>query len=369
MSKKLSKLDQAAKTVVTKIVGIKPGEKVFILTNPGRELEQISFAIANASHNVGAHASLVFQDPKEATDFMEPQVLETFNTKPDVYIGINEYSTGADPEGQKNPYPGKQDLAKRDIRFYLLENGMRGFWYQRSGVADFIKFVDTDASDIQALAKKIVRKLTLAKKAIVKTGKDAELTLDITKHKPHLDDGDLTKPGRHGNIPFGEAMVSPTVGKANGTIMIDGLIMTTKGINYVHDPVKVHIKDGKAYRFDGKREADLMKKDFRNIKKMINGFSRAGKITGSDAQLMISNITAIGEFGIGLNKKAKLTKKTGPAEAEKVYGSIHIAFGIDYDGDIKALNHLDDVVRSPEVWLIFPGGKRELILKDNQFFV
>jgi len=54
-------------------------------------------------------------------------------------------------------------------------------------------------------------------------------------------------------------------------------------------------------------------------------------------------------------------------EAEKAYGTTHLAIGMNYDGDQNALNHYDGVMRRPELTLVYPDGTEELILKDKTF--
>ncbi|TGU57377.1 aminopeptidase, partial [Mesorhizobium sp. M00.F.Ca.ET.186.01.1.1] len=69
----------------------------------------------------------------------------------------------------------------------------------------------------------------------------------------------------------------------------------------------------------------------------------------------------LGEFGIGTNDKARITGVV--LEDEKVYGTIHVAFGSNntFGGTIVAGVHIDLVVKDPDVYLddtcIMKSGK------------
>lgn len=59
----------------------------------------------------------------------------------------------------------------------------------------------------------------------------------------------------------------------------------------------------------------------------------------------------VAEFGVGTNDKARITGNV--LEDEKVYGTIHIAFGSNntFGGVVAAGVHIDCVVKSPTVYL------------------
>lgn len=72
----------------------------------------------------------------------------------------------------------------------------------------------------------------------------------------------------------------------------------------------------------------------------------------------------LGEFGIGTNDKARITGVV--LEDEKVYGTIHVAFGSNntFGGTIAAGVHIDLVVKAPDVY-----ADDELIMKDGKLLV
>jgi leucyl aminopeptidase (aminopeptidase T) len=67
----------------------------------------------------------------------------------------------------------------------------------------------------------------------------------------------------------------------------------------------------------------------------------------------------IGELGIGLNPAAKMTGNM--LEDEKLYKTVHIAIGANYDYDANALIHQDCLIKDPDLWV---DGKR-IMKKGN----
>ena len=70
----------------------------------------------------------------------------------------------------------------------------------------------------------------------------------------------------------------------------------------------------------------------------------------------------VAELGIGTNEKALLCGNT--LEDEKVYGTVHIAFGTNtsFGGKNKADCHMDGIILKPTLYL---DGKK--IIADGEF--
>jgi leucyl aminopeptidase (aminopeptidase T) len=76
----------------------------------------------------------------------------------------------------------------------------------------------------------------------------------------------------------------------------------------------------------------------------------------------------IGEFAIGINPKARLADEF--LELEKIFGTIHIAFGNNVDfpgGQNPSKNHLDLLVSKPTVRIFDKKGSSIDVLKDGAF--
>jgi leucyl aminopeptidase (aminopeptidase T) len=95
-------------------------------------------------------------------------------------------------------------------------------------------------------------------------------------------------------------------GTAEGILVCDGSI---GDLGLVRAPLAIHVKDG---RVAGLKSADS---------ELV---SQVNELISIDDEASLA-----GEFGIGLNPKARLTGRL--LEDEKAYGTIHIAFGGNLD--------------------------------------
>jgi leucyl aminopeptidase (aminopeptidase T) len=141
-------------------------------------------------------------------------------------------------------------------------------------------------------------------------------------------------PGESGNLPSGEAYIAPVEGSAEGQILVDGSI---SGIGKVDSPLLLTVQNGRITKTEGTTGERLL------------------QILGEQDGRML------GEFGIGTNDKARITGVV--LEDEKVYGTIHVAFGSNntFGGTIVAGVHIDLVVKEPDVYL-----DDRLIMKKGQ---
>ncbi|MEY9978040.1 aminopeptidase [Lysinibacillus sp. RC79] len=179
-----------------------------------------------------------------------------------------------------------------------------------------------NAREIEVLVEEYVNLLDPAKDVrIVKDGH--ELTFSIENRLGIRSTGIVRNPGDYGNIPSGESYIAPIETSANGEILVDGSIAN---IGVLKEPLLLKVRNGRleeAIGPDGPRLLELLGED---------------------------NGRIIAEFGIGANKSAILCGNV--LEDEKVYGTIHIAFGsnVPFGGTNAADVHIDCVVKNPIVY-------------------
>lgn len=179
-----------------------------------------------------------------------------------------------------------------------------------------------DAQEIEAMVEKYVLLLDTAKDIrIVKDGH--ELTFSVEGRLGIRCTGVIRQPGEYGNIPSGESYIAPIETSANGEILVDGSIAN---IGVLKEPLLLKIKNGRLEEAIGPDGPRLL------------------------ALLGEGNGRIIAEFGIGANKSAILCGNV--LEDEKVYGTIHIAFGSNapFGGANASDVHIDCVVKSPIVY-------------------
>ncbi|RJS68437.1 hypothetical protein CW693_04485 [Candidatus Bathyarchaeota archaeon] len=76
----------------------------------------------------------------------------------------------------------------------------------------------------------------------------------------------------------------------------------------------------------------------------------------------------VGEFAFGINPKARFVEEF--LEAEKILGTIHIAFGNNSDmpgGKNKSQNHMDFLVSKPTVKVFNKDGSSLEVLVNGEF--
>jgi leucyl aminopeptidase (aminopeptidase T) len=144
-------------------------------------------------------------------------------------------------------------------------------------------------------------------------------------------------PGSSGNLPTGEGYIAPVEGTAEGSVLIDGSLA---GFGRVTGPLAIRVEQGRAVGFSGPQAAWLEKK------------------------LATPEARNLAELGIGTNDKARLTGVI--LEDEKIYGTIHVAFGSNatFGGVVQAGVHIDGIILGAT--LLVDG---QVIVRDGQVLV
>jgi len=355
-------LARAARAAVRDVLSIKRDERFLIISNPNPGTRDVAMSLFDATLEAKASPVLAFQREKGAFDYTEEEVLKALSSEPQVVASISKDRMGMDRHGLKHGYKGKRSY---DSLFDMLygEGRMRAFWSPGITPDSFARTVPIDYKVLRSDCARVVRSLNGANEVRITAPSGTDLTIGIRGRVPKSDDGDFRKLGCAGNLPSGEVYVSPELGTANGTIVFDGSIALNDGEVVIKKPIVTEVKDGFARRIRGGREAELLRRSMslgrRNSRKM----AERGELKESEAEKYAKNSSAIGELGIGLNRKARIIANM--LEDEKVYGTCHFAIGSNYDGDADALIHLDGLVKSPTIRVSGGSLKGERLLMTN----
>lgn len=187
--------------------------------------------------------------------------------------------------------------------------------------------IDVDYDTMKKLTNDLCDILDNAKKVHVKTKIGTDITLNIEgKISYGRDSGILIKKGMRGNLPEAESFISMNKTGTNGVYVVDA---SHAGIGIIKEPIKIAVKDGFAVNIEGGYQA-------KKLLEMLDSIND-------------KNAYNIAEFGIGTNKKAKISGVT--LEDEKVFGTCHIAFGKDdsFGGNVDVPIHVDGVIKSPTI--------------------
>lgn len=187
--------------------------------------------------------------------------------------------------------------------------------------------IDVDYDVLKKTAFKLARKLSAGKQVEIYTDRGTHLSMSIKGRKGFSDDGAYTGRGAFGNLPAGEACIAPLENTCNGYLIVDG---SAPMVGRVKKPVGISIENGYAKNMPFPMLERLMKTIG---KKAFN----------------------VAEFGIGINKKAKVKGRI--LEDEKAVSTAHIALGNNksFGGKVYCPCHLDFVFMDP---VIFIDGKR-----------
>jgi len=302
-----SGLENAVKTAYLDCLNLKKEEKVLVLTDDktfevGHAFYQVGQVLAKTAHLVLMPVAKVNgQEPaKEIAELMAVY---------DVVV-----------------CPTAKSLTHTDAKRNACARGVRVATLPGITTAVFIRTLQADYNAIADRTYKISALLEKTETVKIKTQLGTDITLPIKDMPVISSTGLIREKGKGGNIPSGESFLAPEEGKSFGRLVVDASIA---GLGLVKSPVTIEIKDGYAFSFKGEDQA-------RQLENELTAFGRPG--------------LNVAELGIGTNDGAIITGEV--LEDEKVFGTIHIAFGnnITMGGTCNVAVHIDCVVTKPDVW-------------------
>jgi len=304
-------LIDGARNVLNNCMALKKKEKLLIITDT--EKEKIGAVFFESAHEIGADV-LMLTIPTAEKDGVEPQEsVARLMLEMDAIVLLTKHSM-THTEARRKANRRARIVSMPDVPEISVSNG---------GVtADYLEIQKMIARMKEIVAKK--------KEIKIVTEKGTEFTMKFTRYKwIDKDDGLCRNRGDLTTLPAGEFFCAPDEKSANGKLVIDGSFGTL-----LKDPITITVKDGFV---ESSSDAQVLK--------TMDSYGKIGR--------------NIAEFGIGLNKNAKLIGH--PLEDNKVFGTVHIGFGDNsrYGGKIKCAYHAHGVIQKPTVYI---DGK---ILIDN----
>jgi len=351
----VTKLIEAARVAMREVVGLKDGEEVLIVTNFEGDVFPIARSIFDVTREMGGKPTMVVQELKTTYTYAERLVLESIKAQPDVIVSLSANKMGKDPHGLMVGYVGR-DGRKYDHIFDKLIDGdkrIRGFWSPTTNVEMFERCVALDYNAMQCTAQDLKKALEGKKEIHVTSPGGTDAFISIRGRSPMLDDGNFRSPGTGGNLPAGEVFISPAIAGVSGTIVFDGTVDLVPDAVIPEQPVRISLKDGYVSKVTGGVEA-------KGLLKVIEKGEQMAREKGLKDEER--NARHIGELGIGINYKAKMTGNL--LEDEKVGKTVHFAIGANYDNDANAMIHQDCLVMKPSMWV-----DNRQIMKDGRLLI
>ncbi|WP_155592668.1 aminopeptidase [Lysinibacillus cavernae] len=285
-------------------LNVQSSETLLILTDFHKQ--DIAKIFYEAGLTITANTMIMVMPLLEKSGQEPIQAVSTLMANADVTLCITSHSLTHTNARKKACENGGRVATMPGVTLEMLEQGA----------------LHAEAQEIEDIVGKYVHLLDTAKDIrIVKDGH--ELTFSVENRLGIRSTGVIRQAGEYGNIPSGESYIAPVETSANGEILVDGSIAN---IGVLKEPLLLKISNGRlleAIGPDGPRLLELLGE---------------------------GNGRIIAEFGIGANKSAILCGNV--LEDEKVYGTIHIAFGsnVPFGGANAADVHIDCVVKSPIVY-------------------
>jgi len=304
-----SDLDRAVQTVVRRCLGIGAGENVVVVGDSGTY--DLAEALRAEAAEAGADAVLALMDPRAENGAEPPPPIAGALAAADVYL-----------------VPTTKSLSHTKARKAATDAGVRGATLPGVTAEMLARVMAVDFDVMARRSHAVADLLTQADEARVTCPRGTDLRLDLTGRLGIPDDGDLTARGAFGNLPCGEAFVSPLSGE--GVAMVSGFD------GAVADPAEaLTVRGGQLVGAEGEHAPALLAR-----------LSEHGR-----------NGTNLAELGVGTNDRATLTGKV--LEDEKILGSIHIAFGASagIGGTVSVPIHQDVTVLDATLDI---GGTRVL---------
>jgi leucyl aminopeptidase (aminopeptidase T) len=360
MIDKLSKKLSPAETIVSDVVGVKKGERVLIIANPSTA--DIAQDLYMAVRKWEGKPTLMFQDDKTSFDYANKEVIAALKTEPEICFSISNIKLGKDAEATAKPYTAENGSTFTHIFDYLLDGKktMRGIWTPGITPDMLNRTAVIDYSELKDRCERLNKLFKNAVSVHITAPGGTDVKIDVQGRSLMFDDGDFTKPGTGGNIPAGEVFISPVVGKTEGTIVYDGSMTFSDGDSILETPITCVLKDGFVDKITGGEEAKRLLKTITEAEERPYTLESEGKLQKGQADIYKRNARNIGELGIGLNPAAQITGNM--LEDEKAFHTCHFAIGENYDNDAPCLIHLDGVVRDPTIVLEYKDGSTRTIL-------
>ena len=337
-----SELLRIARTVLEQSLALQPGERVLIVGNPEETSRLICDAYFEATLQMGGQPLLARQPARAITDMSDPGVLAALGSEPDIIFSISTDKIGKDPHGLHIGYVGRDGQKYTSIFDKITEGDKRARAGTSPGIKmdTFLRCMEVDYTAMRTQAAAMKKAVEGHSEMHIETPAGTDLAVGMRGRKMFVDDGDLRKPGRFGNLPCGEIFFSPELGTARGRIVFDGVIATGPECLVPTEPLVMEVDAGYVTRILPSAHAAVVEASIRE------GAARAQAMGKED---YARNSWGVGELGLGLNPRAKMVPDM--LEAEKVGGTCHVAIGSNYDRDLPALTHYDMLMTHPRIWV------------------
>ncbi len=318
---------EAAKNALECVLEAKKGESIAIFCDDVKM--DVGTAFASGALKLGLRTRLVTLETNVNVfrKDVPPQLMEILTKQPpDIYINLLR--------GPQEETPFRIKLIQMQTKDHNARlghcPGVTLDMLNRGALALTTK----EHRQMQNFAKDLIQKLDQAVRVKITSPAGTDVSISV-EGRPFFTDTIIDwKLMKWMNLPTGEVIVAPVENSLEGKLVCD---MAIGGIGPLNTSVEIVAKDGKVQ--------NVSSADAHVLKKVEDSL-------GTDER---SNI--VGEFAFGINQKARFVEEF--LEAEKMLGTIHVAFGNNSDmpgGQNESKNHMDFLISKPTVKILKKDG-------------
>jgi leucyl aminopeptidase (aminopeptidase T) len=317
MTRSNRKLYAAAEKAVKQSLKIKAGESFLLVTDKAKM--DIAEAFAHWAKECGA----------ETTTYLMTETLRPISEPTKLFRMLAE-------SPKVMVYMLDARIAEKPFRGYMVKAGeTHGRLCMMPGITvDMMeRLVNIDYFKLAEKTKRIMGLIKNAGDVRVVNAAGTDVSFSVKGRDWHIDVGDISRRGRHGNLPAGECYTCPLEETFSGKLVIS-LIDDKLGRGVME------FEKGALMSAAGKGLEAILK----NI-----GPDPTGRV--------------IGEFGVGTNTGARICRNM--LEAEKAFGTVHFALGDSYGiGINKSRHHYDALIEKASIF-----AKGRWIARDGKYLI
>lgn len=316
-----------AKGALRWVLKLKEGEDVLVVTD--RERFSVGSAFHQAAEQLGARSEVFILPQNKRPLFEIPRYLSEFLKNRDVLI--NTLTSLA----EETPFRIK--LVKAGIAMGARVGHGPGITDSMMGEGP----MSVDYLEVAANGRRLMAAFENGERVHVTAPAGTDISFSILDRAFETDME--VKPGHMGNLPPGEVWCAPLERSADGVIVSDGSV---GDLGQVPSNVVIEVAGGRIASISGGDSGFL---------------GMLKKLTSVDDMASV-----IGEFGIGINPKARITGNL--LEDEKAGRTAHIAFGNNETmpgGKNSSRTHRDFLFHKPTIRVTYEDGTERMVMRDG----
>ncbi|MEJ2271650.1 MAG: aminopeptidase [Candidatus Bathyarchaeota archaeon] len=332
------KASEATKNALKQVLEARTGETILIICD--KEKSDVGEAFATGALDLELQTRFwVLQEPKEIRTEIPKKLQKVLEKKTDIYINLLK--------GNREETPFRIKLIKKETSSMESRLGHCPGVTMDMLTDGALALSSEEHRKMQNHAVKLMKTCEGTKQVEIQTSAGTNLKFSTINRTFFTDTKLDWKTMKWMNLPTGEVMVAPIEDSLKGKLVID---MAIGGIGKVNNPMEITIKRG--------RVENVFSKDKEQLHRVKETFSTDN---WSDV---------VGEFAFGINPHARFVDEF--LEAEKILGTIHLAFGSNVDmpgGKNPSQNHMDLLISLPTVKITKENKEQLTILEKGCYLV